>query len=185
MLLILFLFDYLIGSFPSAFILTKLIAHRNILELGDHNVGARNVYHVLGKKIGLLTFILDGLKGYLIFLLSIYFQLPLPHLFLSIFFGWLGHCFPVWLKGKGGKGVALIIGFLVPQHLLSTVVSAIFFIPIKKWVKDFDLSYTLSVVIFCILVVFEKVSFPYFICMVLLFFLPLTKALLFFNHNRR
>jgi len=178
MILIIFVLSYLIGSFPSAFVLSKAIAHKDILSLGDKNVGARNVFHTVGKKVGLLTFLLDFLKGTLIWLLGSHFHLPFPLLFLTLFFGWLGHCFPIWLRFKGGKGVALIIGFLAPQHIVSALLSAFLFIFIKKWVKDFDLSYTLTVVVFLVILALQGTSFLLIMMISIVFLLPLTKDLL-------
>jgi len=102
------LLSYLVGSIPFGFILTKLFAKKNIQELGSGNIGATNVVRVVGKKLGYLTFVLDGLKGvFIVYLLLTYSG------FNDIFFknlivvaAVIGHIYPVWLKFKGGKGVA-------------------------------------------------------------------------------
>jgi glycerol-3-phosphate acyltransferase PlsY len=101
-------FAYLVGSIPFGFILTKIFTKKNIQDFGSGNIGATNVVRVVGKKIGYLTFVLDGLKGFfVVFLIFNYFHID------NIFFKNLviisvvmGHIFPVWLKFKGGKGVA-------------------------------------------------------------------------------
>jgi len=175
MIFIIFLLCYLIGSFPSAYFLSTVIARKNILTLGDKNGGARNVYHSVGKKIGLLTFLFDFSKGFLIFFIGTKYHLIDTLLFLALFFAWLGHCYPIWLRGKGGKGVALIIGFLLPQHFFIAVLSAIFFFFMKRIVKNFDIAYTLTVMFFLALLVMGRVTKQHFLLTTMMFFLPLVK----------
>lgn len=178
MILIIFLLSYLIGSFPSAYFLSKVIAHKNILDLGDKNGGARNVYHSVGKKVGLLTFLFDFTKGALLFWIGFHFKLTEIHLFATLFFAWFGHCYPVWLNFKGGKGVALIIGFTVPQHILSSILSVCIFFGLKKWIKNFDLLYTVTVLFFLGMLVLFGITFTQLIIISVMFLLPLTKNFL-------
>jgi len=175
MIFILFLLCYLIGSFPSAYFLSKMIAHRNIFELGDKNGGARNVYHSVGQKIGILTFLFDFSKGILIWSIGLHFKLTDMLLFATLFFAWLGHCFPIWLRGKGGKGVAVIIGFTAPQYILSSILSVFIFFGLRKWIKNFDLLYTVTVLLFLLILVISKISFFRLTMVSVMFLLPLTK----------
>ncbi|MCE5223103.1 glycerol-3-phosphate acyltransferase [bacterium] len=178
MILILFLLSYFIGSFPSAYFLSKVISHKNILTLGDKNVGARNVYHSVGKKIGLLTFLFDFTKGAFIWWIGFHFKLTDSLLFFALFFAWIGHCYPIWLHGKGGKGVAVIIGFTTPQYILSSILSVFFFFGLKKWIKNFDLLYTITVLFFLLTLVLSAVSFLRLTMVSVMFLLPLSKNLL-------
>lgn len=102
---------YLIGSIPFGFVLMKLIKKQNIQEVGSGNIGATNVTRVAGKTLGRITFILDGLKGLLAVILC--FKLfAIESLLLKnliVIAAVCGHVFPIWLKFKGGKGVATLM----------------------------------------------------------------------------
>ena len=105
---------YLIGSLPFALIFTKLFGFGDIRNIGSGNVGATNVLRTGNKFLAIVVLCFDIFKGFLPFLiLQIYFQdiSLLNKIFLS-HFAILGHIYPVWLKFKGGKGVATYIGFL-------------------------------------------------------------------------
>ncbi len=111
---ILSFFSYILGSIPFALIISKRIKGMDIRKFGSGNVGATNVARALGRKWGVLVFILDFLKGFLPVMFSFYF---LPEAFdfkiISIFIGICsvsGHNWPVFLKFKGGKGVSVSIG---------------------------------------------------------------------------
>jgi glycerol-3-phosphate acyltransferase PlsY len=106
------LLAYLIGDIPFAFILTKLAKKGDIRFAGEGNVGARNVLHTVGKAYGILVALLDFSKGFIIALLCLFLNVPLNITFLAGFAVLLGHGFPVFLKFKGGKGVATAFGFL-------------------------------------------------------------------------
>ena len=105
---------YLIGSLPFALILTKLFGFGDIRSIGSGNVGATNVLRTGNKFLAFVVLCLDVFKGFLPFLiLEIYFEeMSLLNKILLCHFAILGHIYPVWLKFKGGKGVATYIGFL-------------------------------------------------------------------------
>ena len=104
---------YLIGSIPFALILTKLLGHGDIRNIGSGNVGATNVLRTGNKYLAFAVLCLDIAKGVVPFLILkfIYDTNTLHSIFLC-HFAILGHIFPIWLKFKGGKGVATYIGFL-------------------------------------------------------------------------
>ena len=104
------LLSYLIGSIPFGFILTKILLKKDIREIGSGNIGATNVLRTGNKMIGYITLSLDILKA-IIPLLVIKFNHP-EFLFISALSIFLGHVFPLWLKFKGGKGVASYVGML-------------------------------------------------------------------------
>ena len=105
---------YLIGSLPFALIFTKLFGFGDIRKIGSGNVGATNVLRTGNKFLAFVVLCLDIFKGFLPFvILQIYFQdMSLLDKILLCHFAILGHIYPVWLKFKGGKGVATYIGFL-------------------------------------------------------------------------
>ena len=105
---------YLIGSLPFALIFTKLFGFGDIRNIGSGNVGATNALRTGNKFLALAVLCLDILKGFLPFLiLQIYFEeFSLLNKILLCHFAILGHIYPLWLRFKGGKGVATYIGFL-------------------------------------------------------------------------
>ena len=111
LLIILF---YFIGSFPFALILTKIFGLGDIRNIGSGNVGATNVLRTGNKILAFIVLSLDILKGFIPFLImQIYFnEMNLLNKIILCHFAVLGHIFPIWLKFKGGKGVATYIGFL-------------------------------------------------------------------------
>ena len=104
------LLSYLMGSIPFGFILTKILLKKDIREIGSGNIGATNVLRTGNKIIGYITLSLDILKA-IIPLIIIKFNHP-EFLFISALSIFLGHVFPLWLKFKGGKGVATYVGIL-------------------------------------------------------------------------
>ena len=104
------LLSYLMGSIPFGFILTKILLKKDIREIGSGNIGATNVMRTGNKMIGYITLSLDILKA-IIPLLIIKFNHP-EFLLISALSIFLGHVFPLWLKFKGGKGVATYVGIL-------------------------------------------------------------------------
>ena len=102
--------SYLMGSIPFGLILTKVFLKKDIRDVGSGNIGATNVLRTGNKLIGYLTLILDVLKAVIP---VIYIKINFPELIyvssLSVF---IGHVFPIWLKFKGGKGVATYVGIL-------------------------------------------------------------------------
>ncbi len=104
------LLSYLCGSVPFGLILAKLFSKVDIRKIGSGNIGATNVLRTGNKYLALATLVLDILKGYLPVLIT---SQNYPELIqLSCLFAFLGHIFPIWLKFKGGKGVATYLGIL-------------------------------------------------------------------------
>jgi glycerol-3-phosphate acyltransferase PlsY len=107
------LISYLISSIPFGLVLSKFFAKTDIREFGSKNIGATNVTRILGKKLGILTLILDGMKGaiMIIFARFIFSDIANLHLYLVLicFVSVVGHIYPLYLKFKGGKGVATFI----------------------------------------------------------------------------
>lgn len=108
---------YFIGSIPFGLVLTKLGGYGDIRTIGSGNIGATNVLRTGNKKLALLTLFLDGAKGAVAVFLAQYIMTFDAALFAAVG-AFLGHLFPVWLKFKGGKGVATTLGILlalIPQ----------------------------------------------------------------------
>ena len=102
--------SYLMGSIPFGFILTKIFLKKDIREIGSGNIGATNALRTGNKAIGYSTLVLDILKAvFPIVYVKIFYQ---DFLYVTSLCAFLGHVFPVWLKFKGGKGVATYVGIL-------------------------------------------------------------------------
>ena len=104
------IFSYLLGSIPFGYLLTKIFINKDIREIGSGNIGATNVLRTGNKLLGYSTLTLDILKAVIpIILIKTYF---IEYLYISSLCVFLGHVFPIWLKFKGGKGVATYVGIL-------------------------------------------------------------------------
>lgn len=104
-------FAYLIGSIPFGLIISYLVKGIDIRKFGSGNIGATNVVRVVGKKWGVLVFIFDFLKGFLVPVLAKFMLAPANSIYIfSAILAVSGHNWPVYLKFKGGKGVATSIG---------------------------------------------------------------------------
>jgi len=100
---------YLVGSIPFGLLLSKLLSKNDPRLVGSKNIGATNIVRTSGWKLGLLTLIFDILKG---LIPVVILKNHLIEQSLIILFIFLGHLFPIWIKFKGGKGIAVIIGCL-------------------------------------------------------------------------
>ena len=113
--LIISILSYLMGSVPFGFILTKVFLKKDIRDIGSGNIGATNALRVGNKSLGYGTLFLDIIKA---IIPVIYVKLNYPdYIFISSLCVFLGHIFPIWLKFKGGKGVATYVGILFSINL--------------------------------------------------------------------
>ena len=110
-LIIVAVYSYLLGSIPFGLVLTKIFLKKDIREIGSGNIGTTNVLRTGKKSLAVATLILDLLKGYFSIIITfIYFENLISYSALICF---IGHIFPVWLKFKGGKGVATYLGVIL------------------------------------------------------------------------
>ena len=103
---------YLLGSIPFGLVLTKLAGTQDLRSIGSGNIGATNVLRTGRKGLAAATLLGDALKGTLAVVLAGYYGGP-DAAMLAALGAFLGHLFPVWLKFRGGKGVAVYIGILI------------------------------------------------------------------------
>ena len=164
-----FIFGYFLGSIPFGLIVTNFYGLQDIRKTGSGNIGATNVLRTGKKGLALITLILDFLKGYLsILLTSIYFnQLIFDNvediknytlLVISFtgLFSVIGHSFPVWLRFKGGKGVATGFGVLFAFDPLVGAIILIIWISIFSFFKISSLSSLISFIISPLLLFVNK-----------------------------
>ena len=112
--------SYLMGSIPFGLILTKIFLNKDIREIGSGNIGATNALRTGNKLIGYSTLILDIAKA---IIPVIFVKINHPDLiYIASLCAFLGHVFPIWLKFKGGKGVATYVGILFSINLLLGII---------------------------------------------------------------
>ena len=168
--LITIIFSYLLGSIPFGLILTKLFLKKDIRDIGSGNIGATNAMRSGNKLVGFLTLILDIFKAVLP---VIYIKFNYPDLIyicsLSVF---LGHVFPIWLKFKGGKGVATYVGILFSINIFFGLVFCICWLLIfflSKYSSLSSLIASFSIPIYLFIINYEQLIF-FVILFVLIFY---------------
>ncbi|MDX2493467.1 MAG: glycerol-3-phosphate 1-O-acyltransferase PlsY [Desulfuromusa sp.] len=163
-LFLLILAAYLIGAIPTGVILTRLVGGEDIRSAGSGNIGATNVYRVAGPKLGVITLIGDCLKGVIPLLIAQQgFNLAEYGIALVALAAFIGHCYPVYLGFKGGKGVATALGiFLVLSPLSVLSVLIIFVFTLWKW-RYISLASISAAAIIPLLVLLFEGSFALFL----------------------
>ena len=112
--------SYLMGSIPFGLILTKVFLNKDIRDIGSGNIGATNALRTGNKLIGYSTLVLDIAKA---IIPVIFVKINYPDLiYIASLCAFLGHVFPIWLKFKGGKGVATYVGILFSINLLLGII---------------------------------------------------------------
>ena len=172
-----FLFGYFMGSIPFGLLLSKLSGLGDIRKIGSGNIGATNVLRTGNKKIALLTLILDGTKGALaIYVVSIspsFIEFHLTNninLFQSLvaISAVIGHCFPIWLNFKGGKGVATGFGTIIFLNMYVGVIALLIWVSIAKLFRISSLSALISYLFIPISMFFFTSEKSFFIASVLI-----------------
>ena len=163
--------SYLMGSIPFGLILTKIFLKKDIREIGSGNIGATNALRTGNKLIGYSTLLLDVLKAVIPVL---YIKINFPEMvYLSSLCAFIGHAFPVWLKFKGGKGVATYVGILFSLNIIFGLVFGIcwliiFFI--SKYSSLASLIGSISIPIYIFIMGSSENLFFYAIMFILIFF---------------
>ena len=122
-----FILGYLLGSIPFGLVLTKLAGTQDLRSVGSGNIGATNVLRTGHKGLAAATLLLDTLKGTAAVVIAGYYGGPNAAM-LAALGAFLGHLFPVWLKFKGGKGVAVYIGVLIGLFWPAAVVFCVLWV---------------------------------------------------------
>ena len=163
------IFSYLIGSIPFGFVLTKFFLKKDIRNIGSGNIGATNVLRTGNKSIGYATLFLDIIKAVIPI---IYLKLNYTdYIFIGSLCIFLGHVFPIWIKFKGGKGVATYVGILFSINLsIGLIFVGVWFLTflISKYSSLSSLFASLSIPIY--LFIFTNQNFIFFSIMFILIF---------------
>ena len=163
------LISYLFGSIPFGYLFTKILLKKDIRDVGSGNIGATNVLRTGNKSLGYLTLILDIAKAVVP---VIYIKLNYPDLiYLAALCAFLGHLFPIWLKFKGGKGVATFVGILISINFYYALIFGIIWIftfLISKYSSLSSLLASVSIPIY--LLIFNQGNTIFFVIMFVLIF---------------
>ena len=163
--------SYLIGSIPFGFLLTKFFLKKDIRDIGSGNIGATNALRTGNKAIGYSTLSLDILKAVLP-VIFIKFNYP-DYIYLSSLCVFIGHVFPLWLKFKGGKGIATYVGILFCLDLMFGLIFIFTWLIIYLIFKYSSLSSliaSLSIPAYLLLFLNGKNIFFFLIMFILIFF---------------
>ena len=151
---LIFFLSYISGSIPFGLILAKIILNKDLRKIGSKNIGATNVLRTGNKFIAALTLILDISKGIAPILITNYY---FPNLiYLSGLMAFLGHIFPVWLKFKGGKGIATYLGIIFALSLKLGLFFCVSWILITFITKYSSLSSIVSTLIIFLISLFQN-----------------------------
>ncbi len=163
--------SYLMGSIPFGYILTKIFLKKDIREIGSGNIGATNALRAGNKSIGYFTLALDILKAIIpVVYVKIFYQ---DFLYIASLCAFLGHVFPIWLKFKGGKGVATYVGILFAINLYFGIIfSACWFITffISKFSSLSSLVASVSIPIYLLISTHLNQAIFFTIMFILIFF---------------
>ena len=144
-LIIVIIYSYLLGSIPFGLVLTKIFLKKDIRTVGSGNIGTTNVLRTGNKFLAMGTLALDLLKGYIsVYITIIYFESLIS---LSALICFIGHIFPIWLKFKGGKGVATYLGVILALSYKFFLIFGISWISISLLFRFASLSSMISALI--------------------------------------
>ena len=170
-LFLIILVSYLFGSIPFGLLLTKIFLKKDIREIGSGNIGATNVLRAGNKILGYSTLVLDILKAVLPILYIKFFMNE--YLYISALSIFIGHVFPIWLKFKGGKGVASYLGILCCLDIFTALIFGVVWISIFILFKFSSLSSllaSLTIPIFHFFYNSNSDYYFYFMMFILIFF---------------
>lgn len=142
---------YLLGSFPSAYLVTRLIRHKDIRKIGDGNMGAKNTLLSVGLLAGIIVGVLDLTKGALAVAMARHFSTTDEIVLLAGACAILGHDFPLFLRFRGGQGMATMAGvfiMLFPLQMVFVLCALIFSLLISH---NWDLSCAIACVLLVVL----------------------------------
>ena len=170
-LFLIILVSYLFGSIPFGLLLTKIFLKKDIREIGSGNIGATNVLRAGNKILGYSTLVFDILKAVLPILYIKFFMND--YLYISALSIFIGHVFPIWLRFKGGKGVASYLGILCCLDIFTALIFGVVWISIFILFKFSSLSSllaSLTIPIFHFFYNSNSDYYFYFMMFILIFF---------------
>lgn len=170
--------SYLAGSFPTSVIVAKLHGGIDLTKKGSGNLGATNVSRVIGRKFGLITLIVDALKGFVpVFLLMKLFPTHPIILSLIIIAPVIGHCYSVFVKFKGGKGVATALGIFIAISPEAVLIALLIFAAILFFARYVSLASIVSAFLMPFLIFYSLKNIYIFAASVII------SALIIYKHS--
>jgi glycerol-3-phosphate acyltransferase PlsY len=168
------IYSYLLGSIPFGLIITKIFLGKDIRKVGSGNIGTTNVLRTGKKSLAAATLFFDIFKGYFAILIAYSFFSDL--IYLSALICLIGHVFPVWLKFKGGKGVATYLGVILGISFILGIVFGITWLIIAIVFRYSSLSSIIgSIVVWIYSISFYNGALSYFLFVILI--------IIFFTHK--
>ncbi|QKF64098.1 glycerol-3-phosphate 1-O-acyltransferase PlsY [Campylobacter corcagiensis] len=156
--LIMYILAYIIGSIPCGLMIAKFVGGVDIRKEGSGSIGATNVFRVLNshgvknaKKIGTLTILLDAFKGFIPIMIAKFAGFDINVLWTMGVLAVIGHCFSVFLKFEGGKGVATSFGVFAAFLPLETIISVAIWFGVGKFIKISSIASLSGIVAFVII----------------------------------
>ena len=166
--------SYICGSIPFGLILTKAFLKKDIRNVGSGNIGATNVLRGGNKFLGYLTLLLDIMKAAIPVL---YFKNNVPEfVYISGLSAIIGHIFPIWLKFKGGKGVATYLGILLVLNYNLAIIFVFIWVLSILTTKISSLSSIISITVILIYILVNNTETS-------IYFFLITSVLIYFNHK--
>ena len=152
------LISYFLGSIPFGLLLTKIFTGKDVRAIGSGNIGATNVLRTGNKYLAAITLVLDVLKGYVAIIIT---KQYFPELIIfSSLLVFLGHLFPIWLKFKGGKGVATYLGILFALSLQLSLLFIFTWIVVSLIFKYSSVSSMFSSLTVFVVSLIKETAFP-------------------------
>ena len=167
-------YSYFLGSIPFGLIITKIFLNKDIRNIGSGNIGTTNVLRTGKKSLAAVTLLFDVLKGYISIIVAYKYFNELVYLSGLICF--IGHIFPIWLRFKGGKGVATYLGIILGISFILAVIFAVVWLTTAIIFRYSSLSSILSSMIVFFYSIFLGNEME-------IYFLFITFAIIIFTHK--
>lgn len=152
---------YLLGSIPVGWLIANIFYHKDIRQEGSGNIGATNALRIFGTKIGILVLLLDMMKGIIAVLIAKQvIQGAHPLVSIAGLVAILGHIFPVWLKFRGGKGVATAAGVFAALAPLGLLIGLLSFILVVWRTRYVSLGSIIAAMVFGVSTFWMELSKP-------------------------
>ena len=174
-IIVVLLYSYFLGSIPFGLIITKIFLNKDIRDVGSGNIGTTNVLRTGKKSLAIATLIFDIFKGYLSVVITLKYFNDL--IYFSALICFIAHIFPVWLKFKGGKGVATYLGIILALSLEFGIIFGVTWLLVSLVFRYASLSSMISAfVVFIYSLFLSKI--------VLILFLFITFIIILYTHRK-
>ena len=169
LILVLF-YSYFLGSIPFGLLITKIFLKKDIRNVGSGNIGTTNVLRAGNKSLAFVTLIFDVLKGYVSVLITLKFFNDL--IYFSALICFIAHIFPVWLKFKGGKGVATYLGIILALSFKFGIIFCITWLLISFIFKYSSLASMIgALVVFAYSIILDSTTLSFFLFIIFIIIL--------------